>query len=128
MRMTAKPRPRNLGLLHMRQPIGAWASITHRVTGVLLVLALPVVLYALDLSLSSPAGFDRVKTALHAPLPRVAMTLVLWVFAQHFCSGIRHLLLDLDIGITPAAARRSAGAVFVVAILVTVLLGAGVIW
>lgn len=124
--MNAK-RPRNLGVFHMRLPIGAWVSIVHRMTGVLLVLAIPALLYGLTLSLTSATDFTRVVALMHRPTAHLISALMLWVFAQHFFSGIRHLLLDLDIGVDRRAARRSAAAVFVAAPIVALLL-ASALW
>ena len=112
----------------MRLPPGAWASIVHRVTGVLLVLALPFVLYILALSLQSAAGFSQARSVLQRGTTQVIVTVLIWMFAQHFFSGLRHLLLDIDIGIDANTARRSAYAVFVLALAVTAAIAAKVVW
>ena len=44
----------------MRLPITAWASITHRATGVILFVGSAVLLWLLDTSLSGPEGFASV--------------------------------------------------------------------
>ena len=53
-------RPVFLNLLRIRQPVTAVLSILHRITGVLMVLLLPGLIYLLDLSLRGPAQFDQV--------------------------------------------------------------------
>ncbi len=50
-----------LNLAQIRFPIGAIASIAHRVSGVLLFIALPVVSVLLDTSLRDEAGFASVR-------------------------------------------------------------------
>lgn len=101
-------RPVYLDLLRIRLPVGGVVSILHRVTGVLLVLALPFALSALQQSLSGPETFDRLAQALR-PLPaRLGLALALLVLAHHFLAGVRHLLLDLDIGISRDGSRRGA--------------------
>lgn len=115
-------RPLNLGIFHMRLPVSGWASIFHRVTGVLLVFALPVVLYLWQESLESAARFDELRRGFGTPLAQVGVTLLAWLFVQHLLSGIRHLLLDLDIGIDREAARASAVVVFAMGALLTLLL------
>jgi len=52
-------RPYHLDLFKIRQPIGAWVSILHRLSGAVLALAVPVLLYAFMLSLRSEPDFDR---------------------------------------------------------------------
>ena len=57
-------RPVNLDLSTIHFPLPALTSITHRVTGVILFVGLIFGFWALDASLSSPAGFDAVRDAL----------------------------------------------------------------
>src|SRR5581483_6324974 len=90
-------RPVYLNLFKIRQPIGAIVSITHRVTGVLLVLALWPALRFVERSLASPDEYARVIEWCRSPLGRLVVLAVLWLFAQHFYSGVRHLLLDIDV-------------------------------
>lgn len=67
-----------LNLAQIRFPIGAIASIAHRVAGVLLFMALPAVALLLDTSLRTEAGFAAVRDLLSSPF-RVAMAaLLLW--------------------------------------------------
>lgn len=109
--MSAYPereRPVYLNLLKIRQPIGAIVSIVHRITGVVLSLLLAPALYAFDLSLRSPADFRHVAEVLSGWSGRLVALLVLWMFAQHLYSGIRLLLLDLNVGVRIDVARRTA--------------------
>ena len=58
-------RPVNLSMgqvlaVNLRSPV-AIASILHRLSGVIVFLLVPVLLWILDKSLSSPEGFDYVK-------------------------------------------------------------------
>ncbi len=100
-----KKRPVHLNLFVIRLPVTGVVSILHRLTGVLLVLAFPVFLYLLQQSLRDPAGFAEVRELLRSPVGRACSLLATWLVAQHFYSGIRHLLLDLDIGIERSRAR-----------------------
>ncbi len=115
-------RPLNLGIFHMRLPVSGWVSIFHRVTGVLLVLVLPAALYVLQQSLISAERFNDMATWFGSPPGRITSLLVFWLFLQHLLSGIRHLLLDLDIGLERNAARASAVGVFVLSAALTLFL------
>lgn len=117
-----RTRPLNFGIFHMRLPVSGWVSIFHRLTGVLLVLVLPVVLYLLQQSLVDPEQFHTVAVWLAGPLGRGASLLLAWLFIQHLLSGVRHLLLDLDVGIEREKARASAVAVFIMSPALTLLL------
>lgn len=116
-------RPVFLNLFQIHLPIGGVVSILHRITGVLLVLALPALLYGLQQSLSGPAEYAAVTAKLSGSWARALLLLLLWVFAQHFFSGIRHLLLDLDIGMEKNSARRLAWLTLAASGLIVLLLG-----
>ncbi len=101
-------RPVFLNLLQIHMPIGAVVSILHRATGAVLALLIPFALWALHGSLASEARFEQVRAMLSSGLGRAALLLALWILVQHLYSGIRHLLLDVDVGIDLPAARRGA--------------------
>ena len=101
-------RPVYLNLFLIRLPIGGVVSILHRITGAVLALLMPFALWALQASLENPSRFAEVKTVLGTGVGRVALLLALWALIQHLYSGIRHLLIDVDIGVERLPARRSA--------------------
>jgi succinate dehydrogenase / fumarate reductase cytochrome b subunit len=103
-----KPRPVFFNLAEIQLPVGALTSITHRITGVLLALGVPLVIYLLDMSLQGPFGFDQVRVLLdHLPV-KGALIVLTWALAHHMLAGVRHLLSDIDIGSQLPASRRSA--------------------
>lgn len=117
-------RPVYLNLFKIRQPIGAINSIVHRVTGVLLVAALAPALSLLARSLASPEGFAEATAWFATATGQAVALLVAWLFAQHLFSGIRLMLIDLDIGARLPVARAMAWGSFAAAV-VTV---AGLWW
>lgn len=112
-------RPIDLPLLKIRLPIGGIVSITHRITGVLLVLMLPVATYWLDKSLQNQAGFEAAADFLGSTWVKLAVLMIIAMFVQHLISGLRHLLLDFHIGIEKVPARISAWAVIGLSLLTT---------
>jgi succinate dehydrogenase / fumarate reductase, cytochrome b subunit len=124
-----KERPKYLSLpailFEIRLPLPGWVSILHRVSGALLFFPLTAwLLYLLDVSLASEAGFTHVRDHyLQAPLAKAGVLLFVWAFAHHFFAGIRYLLIDIDIGVELRAARISSALVIVAALAVTVLAG-----
>ena len=117
----AVPRPRFLNLLLIRMPVGALTSLGHRISGILLFLALPLAAFLLDLSLQSPEGFERAGQLLRSPLLRAVEILVVWSLMHHLLAGIRFLLIDVDIGVEKTPARRSALLVNLAAPILTAL-------
>ncbi|MHB8562828.1 MAG: succinate dehydrogenase, cytochrome b556 subunit [Acidiferrobacteraceae bacterium] len=119
-------RPVDQGLLHSRLPVGAVVSILHRATGVLLAIVFPGLLYALSRSLHDERSFDAWRQMLESHGGRVLLAVVAWLLAHHLLAGIRHILLDLDVGAGLRAARASAYAILmlatVAALVVAVLL------
>jgi len=101
-------RPVNLNLLKIRQPITAITSIGHRISGVLIFLSIPFVIWMLERSLQGPQGFADVSTLLDNSLIEILTLLLAWSVAHHFFAGIRFLLLDMEIGIDLVTARTSA--------------------
>jgi succinate dehydrogenase / fumarate reductase cytochrome b subunit len=101
-------RPKNLDLLHIRLPIGGIVSILHRVTGVVLVLALPLAFLLLQQSLRSPESFAQVVALLSSLPARVLLLGITIMLVHHFLAGVRHLLLDLDVGISRRGGQLGA--------------------
>lgn len=88
--------------------MGALTSITHRVTGLILALGIPLGAYLLDMSLRGPESYARVVALFGATSSRIAAVVLTWALAHHLLAGIRHLLSDIDVGSRLSAARRSA--------------------
>lgn len=117
-------RPINLDLGSFKYPPMAIASILHRITGIVLFLLLPIMMYFLSESLQSSSSFDDLQTSLNMPFNK----LLLWIFSTaliyHILAGIRHLIMDFGMCDQLVAARRSAISVIVLAVILTMLLGA----
>lgn len=120
-------RPVNLDLRTIKQPVPAIASITHRITGILIFLGLPILLWMLDRSLASPESFDSLKNILAMPLVSLIIWGLLAVLIFHLVAGVRHLLMDMGIGESLESGRLGAKAVFAVSV-VLILLAGGWIW
>ena len=114
-------RPVFLNLLRIHQPVTAVVSILHRFTGILMVLALPGLIYLLQISLSSPEGFSQAAAILDGQIARLFGVLMIWALAHHLFAGIRFLILDFDVGVTRSVARKTAWLVHVAATVVAVM-------
>jgi succinate dehydrogenase cytochrome b subunit len=114
-----KRRPLWFNLNPLNLPVPGLVSIFHRVSGVALFLGLIAFLFLLDLSLASENGFTRAGEWLRAPIVKLLVIASIWALLHHMCAGIRHLFLDIDVGTSLHAARRSALAVFIVSLALT---------
>jgi len=122
-----KSRPKYLNLqallFEIRLPLPGWVSILHRISGLLLFLAVAWLLYMLDRSLASEADFEAMRQYANLLPVKLALLLLIWAYCHHFCAGIRFLFLDLDKGVDKATARLTSVAVLVASLLLTAWLG-----
>lgn len=118
---TQRSEPVYLNLLRIRFPVGAVISIAHRISGVLLFLSLPLLIYLLELSLQGPEGYIKVLSYIGNCWFQAGLALLIWSLMHHLLSGVRFLLLDIDKGVTLQAARRSAWLVNLCAPVLTLL-------
>jgi len=116
-------RPVNLDLTTIKFPIPALASISHRIAGVVLFVAVPILLWMLDRSLASPESFAEMKELLDTGLAKFVLWGILAAVAYHFVAGIKHLIMDWGIGETLEGGRRFAITGFIIAAVLMVLAG-----
>jgi succinate dehydrogenase / fumarate reductase, cytochrome b subunit len=125
---TRRPRPKYLSLpallFEIRLPLPGWVSILHRISGLLLFLAIVWMLYLLDRSLASEEGFAAVRRYAGLPLVKLSLLVLIWAYWHHFFAGIRYLFLDLDKGVDLPAARLTSWAVLAASLALTAWLGA----
>jgi succinate dehydrogenase / fumarate reductase cytochrome b subunit len=120
-------RPVNLDIGTMRLPITAWASITHRASGVFLFVGMAVLLWGLDASLKSPESFDALKECLSNPVAKLVIWAIVSGLIYHSLAGIKHLVMDFGIGETMEGGVL--GARIVIGLSIVLILAAGVmIW
>jgi succinate dehydrogenase / fumarate reductase, cytochrome b subunit len=133
---TTRPRARpgaNMRLieaLQYRLPVAGQVSILHRVSGVLMFVLLPFVIWLFDKSVTSEISYDSFTSAFVAGIggvPAVVVKLVvlalIWAYLHHVCAGIRHLWMDATHSVSKEQGRSSAVATLVVSIVLTVALG-----
>lgn len=115
-------RPFFLNLIKIHLPVTGFVSIFHRISGLLLFLAIPFSIYLLDLSLQGANGFKQAAELLTYPLLQLVGLILLWSIVHHLIAGIRFLLTDFDIGLEKHQATRYAWLVFILEAIVLLLL------
>jgi succinate dehydrogenase / fumarate reductase cytochrome b subunit len=122
---------RLLDALQYRLPLAGLVSILHRVSGAILFLLLPFVIWMFDASVTSEISFDSFSSAfvagigaIPAWLVKLAVLALIWAYLHHFIAGLRHLWMDATHSVSLAFGRRSAAFTLASSALLTVLLGA----
>ncbi|MEJ6024032.1 succinate dehydrogenase, cytochrome b556 subunit [Ramlibacter sp. PS4R-6] len=134
----AKKRPefRNIhafrDLPTYRLPAAGWVSILHRISGVIMFLLMPFIIWMFDTSISSEYSFARFRSAFNNGLgfvpgwfvKLVALALI-WSYLHHFIAGLRHLWMDTShAAVSKEFGAKSAVFTLAASIFLTLVLGA----
>ena len=133
----AKKRPefRNINALKdlptYRLPVAGWVSILHRISGLLMFLLLPLIIWLFDNSITSEISFAKFSAAFGIGLgfvPGWFMKLValalIWAYLHHLIAGVRHLYMDVCHAVSKEFGKSSAIATLALSLGLTVVLGA----
>ena len=108
-------------IMHYPLPAAGLVSILHRVSGAMMFLLLPFILYLLDKSLTSEISFNYLQFYVSHWSVKLAILALSWAYLHHLCGGLRHLVMDAHIGLSKEGARNSARIVFAVSLPLTAL-------
>jgi len=103
-------------LMKYRLPWAGKVSILHRVSGLLMFILIPFVLYLLDKSITSELSYQKFQAFTGNILVKIICLGLIWCFLHHFCAGIRFLMLDMHKGIDKASSAKSAVSVLVISL------------
>ena len=131
---TTRQRPGTMRLvdaMQYRLPLAGVVSILHRVSGLLMFMLLPFIVWLFDVSLTSEISYERFTSAFVAGIgflpgwfiKLVALALI-WSYLHHFIAGVRHLWMDMTHSVTKEQGRSSAVVTLVGSVVLTVALGA----
>ncbi|MFW9594734.1 MAG: succinate dehydrogenase, cytochrome b556 subunit [Macromonas sp.] len=130
-----RPEFRNIHLLQdvrtYRLPAAGVVSILHRVSGLLMFLLLPLVVWLFDNSLSSEISYEKFTAAFSAGIGfvpgwfvKLACLGLIWGYLHHFIAGVRHLYMDATHSVTKEFGKSSATVTLALAFGLTAVLGA----
>lgn len=118
-----KVRPVNLNLMTIRQPVTAVVSILHRLSGFVLFLCIPLLLWAFSASLNSPDSFAFIQTW----ASKISIKLMIWVILSalvyHIFAGIRHFVMDFGWAESLKGGRIGAWLTILLSLICAVFLG-----
>ena len=104
-------------------PVTAIASITHRVTGVVMLAGILILMWMLDRSLASQESFDSLRQCLAHPLAKLVLWCVLAALAYHLVAGLRHLVMDLGFWEELRSGKVSAALAIALSVVLMILAG-----
>lgn len=130
-----RPQFRNIDFANLRTlrwPLASLASGMHRVSGAFLFLMMPFIIWMFDTSISSEISYAKLTATFHqgmwgAPgfLWKLLALGIIWASLHHLIAGMRHLWMDTHhAAVTKEFGRRSAAAVLIATLGLTVVLGA----
>ena len=133
----AKKRPefRNINALvdlpTYRLPAAGFVSILHRISGLVMFLLLPFVVWMFDTSVSSEISFAKFKAAFNVGVgfvPGIVVQLValalIWAYLHHLIAGVRHIYMDVHHAVSKEFGKSSAVMTLVLSLGLTGALGA----
>ncbi|MBA4195285.1 MAG: succinate dehydrogenase, cytochrome b556 subunit [Hydrogenophaga sp.] len=130
-----RPQFRNINafkdLTTYRLPAAGWVSILHRISGALMFVLLPLIVWLFDTSVSSEISYERFSSAFSAGIGfvpgwlfKLVVLAIIWAYLHHLIAGVRHLYMDARHAVTKQFGKSSAIATLVLSIGLTVVLGA----
>ena len=124
-----RPEFRNINVFtdlpSYRLPAAGIVSILHRVSGFLMFLLLPFIIWMFDTSISSDISFARFSNALNPVWVKLVVWALIWAYLHHFIAGVRHLWMDISHSATSKEFGKSSAMVtLLLSVGLTALLGA----
>ena len=107
--------------MNYKQPPSAIVSILHRISGFVLFLFLPFLLYLFEQSIRSEISFAHFAGIVSHPFTKIVILGLSWGYLHHFCAGIRHLFMDNHMALDKDASQRTARYVLAVSLVLTLL-------
>ena len=112
-------------------PPAGFVSIFHRISGMLLFLLMPFIIWMFDTSVTSEVSFESFRSAFVAGIGfvpgwfvKLVTLAIIWAYLHHFIAGVRHLWMDMTHSVSKAVQARARGGDPGAGHALTVLLGA----
>ena len=133
----AKKRPefRNINALTdlptYRLPAAGIVSILHRISGAIMFVLLPLIIWMFDTSVSSEISFAKFTSAFTVGIGfvpgiivKLAALVLIWAYLHHMIAGLRHLYMDMCHAVSKEFGKSSAVVTLVLSLGLTAALGA----
>ena len=120
----SRPQFRNIHITQLpnyRLPLAGLVSILHRISGALMFVLLPFILYLLELSITSEISFNNMRAIVSHWFVKLIILALAWAYLHHFAAGIRHLFMDMHMALSKDGSRHSAASVLAISLFLTLL-------
>jgi len=125
--ITKQKRPKFLNLMRIHLPVTGLNSFAHRISGALLFLAIPILIYDFNLSIKDVASFNSLLADFNSLPYKLLFTILAWAIGHHLLAGIRFLLHEIEIWTSLKASIIVSWVVNISGIIIFILV-AGRIW
>ncbi len=131
-----RPTFRNINALtdlpSYRLPLAGLVSILHRISGALMFVLLPFIIWMFDMSVSSEISFARFSGVFSNGagvfpgwLFKLVVLALIWAYLHHLIAGLRHLWMDVSHdAVSKEFGKRSAAITLALSIALTLIFGA----
>lgn len=131
----ARPEFRNINALSdlptYRLPPAGWVSILHRISGAIMFLLMPFIIWMFDTSVSSEISYAKFTSAFKQGLwvlpgwcVKLVALAIIWAYLHHFIAGVRHLYMDATHSVSKEFGKSSAVVTLALGTLLTLVLAA----
>ena len=115
----ARPEFRNIHALNdlptYRLPPAGWVSILHRISGAIMFILMPFIIWMFDTSVSSEISFAKFTSVFNVGMGfipgwfvKLVALAIIWAYLHHFIAGMRHLWMDINHAVSKEFGRSSA--------------------
>ena len=101
--------------------ISSLLSITHRIVGIINILAITLICFWIISLLFGENTYETVKVLLSSFLGKFLIIFLCWTFSFHILNEIRHLAWDLGYGFDLKIAKITGILVFIFSFILTVV-------
>ena len=105
-----------------RWHISSLVSISHRITGIINIVAITLICIWVSLLVLGNANYDSINQLLSSIFGKFIAVGLIWSFSFQMLSEVRHLIMDMGYGYELQTTRITGVAVIVGSFLLTILI------
>ena len=104
-----------------RWQISSLVSISHRITGIINIIAITLICLWISLIFLSESKYETINLLLNSPVGKFIILGVTWSFSFQILSEIRHLIMDLGYGFELRTTKISGLIVIFGSVILTII-------